>query len=77
MNNNESFGFHMRRLRKQKGMTQYDLADALGVKQSTINNLEKGRNNPSWELAQKVAALFGVTLNDMASSYSVSTPCLN
>ena len=52
-------------LRKQHGITQEELADALEVSRQTINSLEKGRYNPSILLAFKLANYFCVTIEEV------------
>ncbi len=48
-----------------EGMTQQDLADRLGVTRQTIHAIEKGRYAPSVGLALKLAAVFGVRVEDL------------
>ena len=45
-------------LRKQRGIKQEDLANALEVSRQTIGSLENGRYNPSIILAFKIARYF-------------------
>ena len=52
-------------LRKAKGITQEELAEALAVSRQTISSLEKGRYNPSILLAFKIARFFGATIEDI------------
>lgn len=52
-------------LRKQRGIRQEELADALEVSRQTIGSLENGRYNPSILLAYKIAHFFGVTIEDV------------
>lgn len=52
-------------LRKEKRMTQQDLADLLGVTRQTIISLEGGRYNPSITLAFKLAKTFGIHIEDI------------
>lgn len=40
--------------RKQLGITQEELANAVGVTRQTIISLESGKYNPSLELAYKI-----------------------
>ena len=42
-------------LRKQQGLSQSELADALDVTRQTIISLESGRYNASLKLAGKIA----------------------
>ena len=41
--------------RKEKGLTQEDLAERIGTKQSVISRLEKGRANPTMAFLMKLA----------------------
>lgn len=52
-------------LRKQKGIRQEELADALDVSRQTIGSLENGRYNPSIKLAFKIARYFGMSIEDI------------
>ncbi len=52
-------------LRRQRGLRQEELADALEVSRQTIGSLENGRYNPSILLAFKIARFFGVSIEDI------------
>lgn len=52
-------------LRKQCGITQEELADALSVSRQTVGSLENGRYNPSILLAFKIANYFRVTIEEV------------
>ena len=49
-------------LRKNRGIKQEELADALEVSRQTIGSLENGRYNPSILLAFKLARYFDTTI---------------
>ncbi|HPF70878.1 MAG TPA: helix-turn-helix transcriptional regulator [Candidatus Krumholzibacteria bacterium] len=49
------------------GMTQQELADRVGVTRQTIHAIEKGQYAPSVGLALKLAAMFGVRVEDLFS----------
>ena len=51
--------------RKERGMTQQQLADRVHVSSRTIISLEKELYNPSLLLAYRIAELFGVTVEDL------------
>ena len=53
---------HLEELRKQRGIRQEDLAQALGVSRQTVISLEKGKYNPSLALAFKLARYFGLPI---------------
>ncbi len=55
----------IRVLRAVKSLTQEDLAQALGVSRQTINAIEKGKYNPSLDLAFKMAAYFETTIEEI------------
>ena len=52
-------------LRKQRGIKQEELAEAVQAYRQTIGSLENGRYNPSILLAFKLAGYFGVTIEDI------------
>ncbi len=47
----------IKKLRKQKGLRQEDMADLLSVTRQTINAIENNKYNPTLELAMKIAKL--------------------
>ena len=44
--------------RKAKGLSQIDVADATGVTQMMISNIENGKRRPSPKLARSLARIF-------------------
>lgn len=52
-------------LRKERRITQNELADAVGVTRQTIISLENGKYNASLILAHKLAQFFNVTIEDI------------
>ena len=52
-------------LRKNRGIKQEELADALEVSRQTIGSLENGRYNHSILLAFKLARYFDTTIEDI------------
>lgn len=52
-------------LRKQRGIKQEELADALEVSRQTIGSLENGRYNPSILLAFRIAHYFKMRIEDI------------
>lgn len=52
-------------LRKERGIRQEQLADALRVSRQTIGSLENGRYNPSIILAYKIARYFNLSIEDI------------
>ena len=52
-------------LRKQRGINQEQLAEALEVSRQTIGSLENGRYNPSILLAFKIARYFDLQIEEI------------
>jgi putative transcriptional regulator len=46
-------------------MTQAELAERVGVTRQTILAIEQGRYSPSLEVAFRIAAVFGVPIQDV------------
>ena len=56
-------GKRIRKLRKQNGLTQEQLADLLGVALNTISRIEVGSRGISIDLAIELAVHFDTTLD--------------
>ena len=48
--------------RRERNLTQKDLAELIGTKQSNISRLESGNYNPSLDFLQKIASAMGKKL---------------
>jgi putative transcriptional regulator len=55
----------LRELRAEKGWSQADLGERLGVSRQTINAIETGKYDPSLPLAFKVARLFRLPIEEV------------
>ena len=55
----------LEKIRKEKQITQEELASALEVSRQTISSLEKGRYNPSIILAFKIARYFNMSIEEI------------
>ena len=55
----------MKELRAERGLSQAQLGDALGVSRQTIIAIERGRYLPSLPLAFAVARFFSRTIEDV------------
>ena len=58
-----NIGTKIQVLRKNRGITQFDLADALGLSRATISNYEVNRRSPSIDELKRFADFFGVGLD--------------
>jgi transcriptional regulator with XRE-family HTH domain len=59
------FGQRMAAFRIAKGLSQFQLADALGMTRDQIAYYERAAKNPSMEVVGKVAAFFGVSVGEL------------
>ena len=65
--------FHekLQELRRQKGLTQEELAASLYVSRTAISKWESGRGYPSIESLRVIAGFFSVTVDDLLSAETV------
>ncbi|MFV4922827.1 helix-turn-helix transcriptional regulator [Lactobacillus delbrueckii] len=64
-------GKYLRDLRRRRGMSQQELALALGVSKQTISNWEVGRKVPRMKTVEKIANIFGVSRNSILAGLPV------
>ena len=67
--------FHekLQELRKQKGLTQEELAEALFVSRTAVSKWESGRGYPNIDSLKAIAKFFCVTVDELLSSEQVLT----
>ena len=65
MNINTQLGMRIKYLRKQKGMSQEDLALESGVNKNYLSDLERGNRNPTVVVLEKIAYALGESLSSL------------
>ena len=55
-------GANIRRLRVERGLSQEEVADRIGIDTSYFGQVERGRRNPTVRVLAKVAAVLDVPL---------------
>jgi len=55
----------MRELRTERGWSQTELGERLGVSRQTVNAIENERYDPSLPLAFQIARAFGLTIEQI------------
>lgn len=60
-----NFGEQIRKLRKQKKLTQEQMAQQLGVSRQAVSNWENDRNLPDIEMLISIAVTFQISLDDL------------
>ena len=56
---------NLRKKRIEKGMKQYELAEAVGLSSQAIYYYETGAREPNLETLRKLAAVLGCTLDEL------------
>jgi len=59
------FGRQLARFRQQRGMTQQEFADELGISRELIGHYERRCENPSVEFIIKAATSLGITIDEL------------
>ena len=57
--------FSLKAARVNAGLTQDEVAKALGKSKNTIVNYEKGRSSPDIETGKALAKLYGMSVDDI------------
>ena len=65
------FNEKLQELRKNKGLTQEELAEALYVSRTAVSKWESGRGYPSIDSLKEIAKYFSVTIDELLSSDEV------
>jgi len=68
------FGRRLSRLRKERGWTQPQLADLLGVSVKSINYYEREATNPTSKTIERISEVFGVTPAELMNGIRPSAP---
>jgi putative transcriptional regulator len=55
----------LKALRGDRGWSQQDLAERLGVSRQSVNAIETGRYDPSLPLAFRIADVFGLAIEEI------------
>ena len=63
----EHIGKFITECRKQKKMTQVELAEKLGVTEKSVNNWENGRNMPDLSLFKPICDILDISINELMS----------
>lgn len=67
-----SFGSRLQRFRQSRNLTQEDVSKRLQISKSAVSMYERDQREPSFELVQKIAYLFDVSVSDLLEERDVS-----
>ncbi|EMJ3973457.1 helix-turn-helix transcriptional regulator [Clostridioides difficile] len=59
------FKTRIHELRKEKNISQAELASLVGARRETISQLENGRYNPSLKLAMLISRVFEIPIEEI------------
>ena len=65
MGSQKQFGERVKKNREKKGYTQQELADKTGFHVSYISRIERGVENPTYEIIEKLAKALKVKATDL------------
>jgi transcriptional regulator with XRE-family HTH domain len=68
-----AIGSRLRRLRKERGLTQADLARQIGIQQSDLSRMEKGEYRVSLDNLFKILGVFDLDLADFFGEGQTTT----
>ena len=66
----ESIGRKISELRKQKNMTQMELADKMNISFQAVSNWERGNSMPDISKLPELAEILGVTIDELLGKKS-------
>lgn len=58
-------GKNIKKIRKEKNLTQDELAERLHCTRQTVSNYENGKSEPGIDLLIEIASVLGVEINDL------------
>lgn len=61
----ERIGWNLRRLRKERGITQEDFATDSGFDRGYISGVERGVRNPSVQVLERISEALGVDVAEL------------
>ena len=73
----QKIGTFLKDLRKEKGLTQEQLAETLNVSRRTVSRWETGSNMPDLDLLMEIADLYEVDLREMLNGERKSEDKMN
>lgn len=58
---------NLKYFRRKNGLTQQQFADVMGIKRASVGAYEESRAEPKYDLLNKIATYFGVTMDEFAN----------
>lgn len=61
----QKVGKKIRIIRKQKKLTQEELASKIGIHVTTLGRIERGESNPPLQTINRIAQALGIKISDL------------
>jgi len=61
----QKLGRNLKRIRKEKGISQGDIVRSIGMDRAFISNIENGKTNPTLATIAKLAKAIGVSVGEL------------
>ena len=58
-------GDYIQKLRNQRGLSQQEFADKLGIGRSTLANYEQNKRSPDYETLIEISKFFNVSIDEL------------
>ena len=63
----ERVGLNLQKLRRERGLSQEELADRANIHQTYLSGVERGKRNPTVTVLQRIAEALGADIEDLVS----------
>lgn len=73
----DKFTTKLKMLRLEKGMTQGEIADELGISRGCLANYETGKRSPDGDMLKKLAQVLNVSIDFLMTGSDVRSVTLN
>jgi transcriptional regulator with XRE-family HTH domain len=61
----ERVGLNLQKLRRERGLSQEELADRANIHQTYLSGVEGGKRNPTVTVLQRIAQALGADIDDL------------
>jgi transcriptional regulator with XRE-family HTH domain len=61
----ERVGLNLQKLRRERGLSQEELADRANIHQTYLSGVERGKRNPTITVLQRIAVALGADIEDL------------
>ena len=63
VNDRKRIGLRIKNLRKEQGLTQFQLAEKAGLEQQNLSRIERGKNSTGQDILSAIATALGKRLD--------------